>query len=165
MEAFLVAHPPARFRNNLSENEFLRQFGDENQCLDALYKWRWPHGFRCPHCGHDRCCQLTLRKLQQCNRCRRQTSVTAGTIFDSTKLPLTAWFLGMYLMSRDRQGASAMTLHRHLGISYNAASRMKRKLKQAMAANILPIVLAGSDRRGAPDTHSRSPERRRKRCS
>ena len=71
--------------------------------------------------------------------------MTAGTAFDSTKLPLTAWFLGLYLMSQDRQGASAMTLHRHLGISYNAAWRMKRKLKQVMAGSDLPFVPVGSD--------------------
>ena len=154
-----MAQPPAGLQNNLSVNRFLEQYGDENQCVDALYRWRWPHGFRCPHCGHDRCCQLTLRKLQQCNRCRRQTSVTAGTVFDSTKLPLTSWFLAMYLMSQGRQGASAMTLHRHLGISYNAAWRMKRKLKQMMARSTLPIALAGSDHQDAPGAHSGSLER------
>ena len=42
-------------------------------------QWRWPNGFLCPHCGHDRCCQLNTHKLQQCNRCHRQTSITAGT--------------------------------------------------------------------------------------
>ena len=156
-----MAHSPARLRNNLGVNEFLGHYGNESQCLDALFKWRWPHGFRCPHCGHDRCCQLSLRKLQQCNRCRRQTSVTAGTVFDSTKLPLTTWFLGMYLMSQDGQGISAMTLHRRLGISYNAAWRMKRKLKRVMADGDLPIVLADSDRRDAPGAHSRSLERRK----
>ena len=145
-----MTHPPARSQNNLGLNEFLKQYGEENQCLDALFKWRWPHGFRCPHCGHDQCCQLTLRNLRQCNRCRRQTSVTARTIFDSTKLPLTAWFLAIYLLSQDRQEVSAVTLHRHLGISYNAAWRMKRKLKQAMADNNLPIVLTGNDWRDAP---------------
>ena len=77
-------------------------------------------------CGHDRCCQLNSRKLQQCNRCHRQTSITAGTIFDSTKLPLTVWFQAIYLMTQDKKGISAMKLHRHLGISYNAAWRIGR---------------------------------------
>ena len=86
--------------------------------------------------------------------------MTAGTVFDSTKLPLTSWFLGMYLMSRDRQGASAMMLHRHLGISYNAAWRMKRKLEQAMADNILPIELTGTDQCDDTGAHSSSIERR-----
>ena len=96
-------------------------------CFDALYQWRWPNGFLCPHCGHDRCCQLNSRKLQQCNRCHRQTSITAGTIFDSTKLPLTVWFQAIF-MTQDKKGVSAMKLHRHLGISYNAAWRHRHKL-------------------------------------
>ena len=64
--------------------------------LRALYHWRWPIGFVCPNCGHDRGCQLTTHKLQQCYRCNRQTSITAGTIFEATKLPLTVWFQGIY---------------------------------------------------------------------
>ncbi len=68
-------------------------------------QWRWPNGFLCPHCAHDRCCQLNTRKLQQCNRCHRQTSMTAGTIFDSTKRPLTVWFQGLYFMTQGKKGA------------------------------------------------------------
>jgi hypothetical protein len=75
---------------------------------------------------------LTVRKLQQCHRCHHQTSVTAGTIFESTKLPLTLWFQGIYLMTQNKKGISTMSLHRHLGISYNAAWRMKHKLMQVM---------------------------------
>ena len=75
---------------------------------------------------------MSSRKLQQCNRCHRQTSITAGTIFDSTKLPLTVWFQAIYLMTQDKKGVSAMKLHRHLGISYNAAWRIRHKLMQVM---------------------------------
>ena len=62
----------------------------------------------------------------------RQTLITAGTIFDSTKLPLTVWFQAIYLMTQDKKGVSAMKLHRHLGISYNAAWRIRHKLMQVM---------------------------------
>ena len=86
-----MARNPVQFQKGISLNAFLSLYGTEDQCFDALYQWRWPNGFLCPHCGHDRCCQLNSRKLQQCNRCHRQTSITAGTIFDSTKLPLTVW--------------------------------------------------------------------------
>ena len=84
-----MARNPVQFQNGISLSVFLSLCGTEGQCFDALYRWRWPNGFLCPHCGHDRCYQLNTRKLQQCNRCHRQTSITAGTIFDSTKLPLT----------------------------------------------------------------------------
>ncbi len=127
-----MARNKVQFQKGLSLSEFLSQYGSEEQCFDALYAWRWPNGFRCPHCGHERCCQLTSRKLQQCYGCHRQTSVIAGTIFESTKLPLTIWFQAIYLITQDKKGISAMELHRHLGISYNAAWRMKHKLMQVM---------------------------------
>ena len=75
---------------------------------------------------------MTTHKLQQCYRCNRQTSITAGTIFEATKLPLTVWFQGIYFMTQGKKGCSAMTLHRQLGISYNAAWRMRHKLMQVM---------------------------------
>ena len=127
-----MARNPVQFQKGISLNEFLSLYGTEQQCFDALYQWRWPSGFVCPNCGHDRGCQLTTHKLQQCYRCNRQTSMTAGTIFDSTKLPLTVWFQGIYFMTQGKKGVSAMTLHRQLGISYNAAWRMRHKLMQVM---------------------------------
>ena len=144
---------------NLSQDrgfdEFIEHYGTEEQCFDALFQWRWPDGFRCPHCGHDRYCQLTHRKLLQCNRCRRQTSVTAGSPLDSTKLPLTTWFLGLYLLTRHGKSSSAMELHRHLGISYNAAWRMKRKLLRAAADKARPLRLRTRTGPGAGEPSQR----------
>ncbi|MFM6129662.1 MAG: transposase, partial [Sphaerospermopsis kisseleviana] len=73
----------------------MQAFGTEDKCLAALENARWPNGFRCPQCGvaesfgviHD-----GRRKRYQCKSCRHQTTATAGTIFDSTKLPLATWF-------------------------------------------------------------------------
>lgn len=127
-----MARNKIQFQKGLSFNEFQQKYSTEDKCFAELYALRWPDGFRCPFCGNDKCCQLTVRKLQQCNRCRNQTSITAGTIFDSTKLPLTLWFQAMYLLTQNKKGISAMALHRQLGISYNAAWRMKHKLMQVM---------------------------------
>ena len=148
-----MAHNLIQFQKGISLNEFLSLYGTEDQCFDALYQWRWPNGLSCPHCGHDRHCQLNTRKLQQCNQCHqassrsersRQTSITAGTIFDSTKLLLTVWFLAIYFMTQDKKGCSAMKLHRHLGISYNAAWRMRHKLMQVMMEHDREHSLGGS---------------------
>ena len=87
-----MARNKVQFQKGVSLNEFIKQYGTEEQCFDALYAWRWPEGFKCPSCGHSKSCTLTTRKLQQCNRCHHQTSLTAGTIFESTKLPLSLWF-------------------------------------------------------------------------
>ena len=121
-----------QFQKGLSLNEFLKHYGTEQQCFDALFKWRWPNGFKCPNCGHGGSCHLNARKLRQCYQCHRQTSVTAGTVFESSKLPLTVWFQAMYLITQTKKGVSAMQLHRQLGISYNAAWRLKHKLMQVM---------------------------------
>ena len=53
-----MARNPVQFQKGISLNAFLSLYGTEDQCFDALYQWRWPNGFLCPHCGHDRCCQL-----------------------------------------------------------------------------------------------------------
>ncbi len=121
-----------QFQKGPSLTDFFKDYGTEQQCYDALFSWRWSDGFQCPKCGHNQCCELNTRKLQQCHRCHHQISVIAGTIFESTKLPLTTWFLGMYLITQTKKGISAMQLHRQLGISYNAAWRMKHKLMQVM---------------------------------
>ena len=86
---------------------------------------------------------MNTRKLQQCHRCNRQTSITAGTLFEATKLPLTVWFQGIDFMTQDKKGASAMTLHRQLGISYNAAWRMKHTLMQGMMERDREHLLGG----------------------
>ena len=127
-----MARNKVQFQKSVSLSEFIKLYGEEEQCIAALFKWRWPDGFHCPMCGHNKSCSLKTRSLQQCNRCHHQASVTAGTIFEATKLPLTKWFQAMYLLSQDKKGVSAMELHRHLDISYNAAWRMKHKLMQVM---------------------------------
>ena len=136
-----MADDSIRVQNDPDFDQFVEHYGTEEKCFDALYRWRWPNGFRCPHCGHDRYCQLAHRKLLQCNRCRRQTSVTAGSELDSTKMPLTVWFRGLYLLTRDEKPISAMALHRALDISYNAAWRMKRKLMRAITDTARPLRL------------------------
>lgn len=127
-----MARNKVQFQKGISLSDFMKNYGTDEQCFDALFSWRWPNGFVCPCCGYDKSCQITHRKLQQCHRCHHQTSVTAGTIFESTKLPLATWFLAIYLMTQDKKGTSAMKLHRQLGISYNAAWRLRHKLMQVM---------------------------------
>lgn len=127
-----MAQNSVQFQKGMSLTAFIEKFGDEEQCFDALYKLRWPDGFICPSCGSNKACTLSTRKLQQCNNCHAQTSVTAGTIFASTKLPLKTWFLGIYFITQDKKGVSALALMRRLGISYKAAWRMKQKMAQVM---------------------------------
>ena len=93
-----------QFQSGYSLVDFFRDYGTEEQCAGALFKWRWPDGFRCPQCGHDRHCALKSRKLFQCNRCRHQASLVSGTLFEQTKLPLTTWFLAIHLIAQAKRG-------------------------------------------------------------
>ncbi len=112
--------------------EFLESYGTDPQCEDALFQARWPEGFQCPACGYQQSCRLRTRKVWQCIRCKHQASLTAGTLFDNTKLPLRIWHRAMYLLTQSKNGISAMDLKRQLGVSYNTAWRVKHKLMQAM---------------------------------
>lgn len=126
-----------QFQPGLSMPDFLLQFGTEFQCAAAVEQARWPSGFRCPQCGNSGHCVLNagsgVLKTFQCQACRHQTSLIAGTLFQSTHLPLTLWFLAIYLISEAKTGLSSLALKRALGVSYPTAWRMHHKLMQAMA--------------------------------
>lgn len=121
-----------QFQPGLSLTQFLSQYGTEEQCRTALFRMRWPGGFTCPDCGHTGYCEIRSRKVYQCHRCHLQTSLTCGTILANTKLPLTTWFLGIYFITQSKDGISSLNLSRTLGISANAALRLKHKLQQVM---------------------------------
>jgi len=127
-----MARNKVQFQRGLSDVEFDRLYGTEEKCRDALFSWRWPEGFVCPACGGFAHCELEKRALWQCNACRTQTSLTAGTLFAATKLDLAVWFRAMYHMTQTKQGISALELMRRLDVSYNTAWAMHHKLKQAM---------------------------------
>lgn len=118
----------------MSLPEFMNSYGTEFQCESALVALRWPHGFACPGCGHGEAGEFRRGGLLywQCKHCRRQTSLYAGTMFEHTRLPLTTWFLAIYLMSQSKTHMSALELRRHLGISWRTAWLMKQKLMEAM---------------------------------
>jgi len=123
-----------QFQPGLSLPAFFERFGTEAQCEAALEQARWLNGFACPDCGEHRHALVHRdgQKLWQCSACRKQTSLTAGTVFESTRLPLHLWFLGIYHLTQPKNNVSALELKRLLGVSYKAAWRMKHKLMQVM---------------------------------
>ena len=127
-----MARNKVQFQRGLSDVEFARLYGTEEKCREALFLWRWPDGFACPACGGRAHCELEKRALWQCNACRTQTSLTAGTILASTKLDLVVWFRAMFHMTQTKQGISALELSRRLGVSYNTAWSLHHKLRQVM---------------------------------
>ena len=138
-----MAKNKIQFQEGLSLPRFLATYGTEEQCQQVLFKMRWPQGFRCPKCGHEHCYALQSRKLYQCRRCRFQASLTQGTIFASTKLPLPTWMLAIYLVTQSKDGISSLNLARTIGVSAKAALRLKHKLQQVMKNQDDQLVLRG----------------------
>jgi len=113
-------------------DEFTTRFATEEQCRDYLYQLRWPQGFVCPNCGHTKAFKIG-DVLYQCAKCRRQTSVIAGTIFQDTRKPLKVWFTAIWWVTTQKTGASAMGLQRVLGLkSYTTAWTWLQKIRTAM---------------------------------
>ncbi len=138
-----MAKNAVQFQKGYSLPQFLSAYGSEEQCREKLFKYQWPEGFQCPKCGHALYYELKTRQLFQCLLCRHQCSITSGTLFDSSKLPLTTWFLAIYLLTQSKTGISALTLRRFLGISINAAHKMKHKLQHVMKEADDRLVLEG----------------------
>jgi transposase-like protein len=129
-----MARNKVQFQRGMSEAQFDGLYGTEALCHDALVRWRWPEGFECPDCeGRAHCIiKRGARILHQCNACRKQTSVKAGTIFASSKLTLRLWFKAMYLLTQSKKGISSIELGRRLGVTQTAAWMLKHKLAQVM---------------------------------
>ena len=114
--------------------EFQRRFPDDAACAAWLAAARWPEGFVCPACGHAKGWALATKAFTwECALCRRQTSVTAGTVMHGSKLPLSVWFWAAYLMATHSNGISALQLMKQLGLgSYKSAWLLAHKLRRAM---------------------------------
>ena len=134
LEGRTMAMNRIQFQHGLSMPEFLKGYGTETQCEQALEAVRWPNGFRCPRCAHASHYVVRdgARKVFQCISCRHQASLITGTVFQGTKLPLTIWFLAIYLISQAKTGLSTLALKRHLGVSYPTAWLIQHKLMQVM---------------------------------
>jgi len=120
---------PAYPRN---QREFDALVASEEACQRYLSQIRWPEGFVCPACGHRRAWAVRSR-WQECASCGRQTSLTAGTMFQDTRSPLRTWFQAIWYVTGQKHGASALGLQRVLGLgSYHTAWAWLHRLRQAM---------------------------------
>ncbi len=126
------------------------RFANETAAREHLEGLRWPEGPFCPHCGSFAATRLpavrgrptkahpegALRDgVIQCNDCRKQYSVTVGTVFESSKIPLHKWVLATYLLSASKKGLSAHQLHRMLGVTYKTAWFMAHRIREAMTTD------------------------------
>lgn len=107
-------------------------FDTDAECRAYLEELRWPKGVTCPRCQSDKISRIKARKVFDCDGCRYQFSVTAGTIFHDSHLPLPKWFLAIFLVTESKKGMSALQLKRLLRVSYKTAWYMCHRIREAM---------------------------------
>ncbi|HET9181531.1 MAG TPA: IS1595 family transposase [Candidatus Angelobacter sp.] len=128
------------FKPDMSLCEVLTKFGDNDRCRAYLESLRWPDKVTCPKCLSEKISHIRDRHQYDCDSCRYQFSVTAGTIFHDSHLPLTKWFATVYLMCESRKGVSANQIKRMMGISYKTAWYLCHRIRAAMkAVNCEPL--------------------------
>jgi transposase-like protein len=110
----------------------IERYHSEDSCRARLEELRWPDGVECPRCGSKSVARMEDRHQYQCRSCRYQFSVTAGTIFHDTHLPLWKWFLAVYLIVESKKGISANQLKRTLDISYKTAWYLCHRIRAAL---------------------------------
>lgn len=135
----------------------IERFGSEDKCRAYLEDLRWPHGVECPRCDSKSISRIHDRNQFDCGSCRYQFSVTAGTLFHDSHLPLWKWFLAIYLISESKKGISAKQLERMLGVSYKTAWYLSHRIRDAMGDDEQPLLrgiveldetYVGGERRG-----------------
>ena len=143
-----MAINPIQFQKGISLPEFIEQYGTKAQCESALIQARWPAGFICPKCQCTKSCQFRRGNLPlwQCHDCSHQTSLIAGTMMEHSRLPLTKWYLAIYLITQSKTNIAALALRRQLGISWRAAWLLKHKVMQAMYEREADSPLSGDIR-------------------
>ena len=129
----VVEHPVASVDYPSTFQELDEWFRGEVVCRAYIRRLRWPTGFCCPHCGVVGEPWAMAGGWLRCWACRRETSVTAGTIFEGTRKPLRTWFLAMWFVTSQKNGVSALGLQRALGLgSYETSWTWLHKLRRAM---------------------------------
>ena len=112
--------------------ELNRHYSTDDDCREILTRLRWPEGVRCPRCKNEDVWWLHSRKQFTCSECDYQFSVTTGTVFNDSHLPLTTWFMAVLLIVEARKGMSANQLKRTIGVSYKTAWYLSHRIRAAM---------------------------------
>ena len=112
--------------------DWLKQFSNESDCINHLKKMRWANGFVCPCCGSESHCELQTRHLYECLDCHKQTSLTSGTLFHRSHVPLLKWFWAIYFLGSDKGSISALRLSKLIEVNWRTARLILSKLRLAM---------------------------------
>jgi transposase-like protein len=120
--------------------ELNRLFSTDEDCREILTRLRWPEGVQCPRCCNKNVWWVGSRKQFTCSECSYQFSVTTGTIFNDSHLPLASWFMAVLLLVEARKGMSANQVKRTLGVSYKTAWYLCHRIRAAMTEVDRPML-------------------------
>jgi transposase-like protein len=112
--------------------EAIQHFSDEQVCIDAVARMRWPNGAECPACLTKEPYYLKTQKRWKCRECRRQFSVKLGTIFEDSPIPLQKWLPAVWLLTNCKNGVSSWEIHRALGVTQKSAWFMLHRIRLGM---------------------------------
>jgi hypothetical protein len=138
-----MARNPIQMQKGMSLSELYRQYGTEAQCEAAVVAWRWPNGFECSRCGAREHAIVDKRRLFNCHGCQAQSRSRPTLFSNSTLLPLTKRFQGMYLRTQSKNSISGLELARQLGVRPDTASLIRHKLMSVMVERDAGIKLEG----------------------
>src|SRR6266403_2780626 len=119
-------------RSDMDLMKLIAKFDTDEKCRMALEKLRWPDGVRCIRCQSEKISRNYKRNQFECTPCGYHFSVTAGTIFHDSHLPLRKWFIAIYLISESKKGISALQLKRVLGVAYKTAWYLCHRIREAV---------------------------------
>lgn len=132
------------FLQEMNLPDLIEQFGTDDKCRHYLEDLRWPDGPECPRCESKNAARIESRKQWECGECGYQYSVTAGTVFHDSHLPLWKWFLAIYLVTESKKGISAKQMQRILGTkSYKTAWHLLHRIRSAMDGDDREQLLVG----------------------
>lgn len=112
--------------------KLMADYGTDDKCREYLEHLRWHDGLRCPRCNSDKISRINSRHVFDCDSCSYQFSVTSGTIFHDSHLPLSKWLAAVYLMVESKKGISANQMKRTLDVSYKTAWYLCHRVRAAM---------------------------------
>jgi len=119
-------------KSDMDLMKLITKYDSDEKCRIALEKLRWPDGVRCIRCGSEKISRNYKRNQFECTPCGYHFSVTAGTIFHDSHLPLRKWFIATYLICESKKGISALQLKRVLGVAYKTAWYLCHRIREAV---------------------------------
>ncbi|WP_317206448.1 IS1595 family transposase [Allomuricauda sp. M10] len=123
--------------------EVMMHFSDNETCKEYLAQLRWKDGVVCPHCGNTEKI-YTMKSCYKCAECRKPFSVTKGTIFENSAIPLQKWFAAIWLITSHKKGISSLQLHRDLGITQKSAWFLLQRIRYAVRTRSFNMPLTNT---------------------